>query len=210
MLDEISKALADGDMPEVKRLTEEALRDGVKPVVIVNSGLIQGMDVVGIRFKKKEISVPEVLMSARAMHASLETLKPLLSRSDMEPLGVIAIGTVKGDIHDIGKNLVAMMLEGAGFRVIDIGIDVPPERFVEIVREKKPDILGLSALLNVTLSSMKDTIEALENAGAKGDVKVMVGGAPVTQEFADEIRADAYAKDAREAVLKAREILGLG
>ncbi|MBU2617145.1 MAG: corrinoid protein [Euryarchaeota archaeon] len=210
MLDEISKALADGDMPEVKRLTEEALRDGVKPVVIVNRGLIQGMDVVGIRFKKKEISVPEVLMSARAMHASLEILKPLLSRSDMEPLGVIAIGTVKGDIHDIGKNLVAMMLEGAGFRVIDIGIDVPPERFVEIVREKKPDILGLSALLNVTLSSMKDTIEALENAGAKGDVKVMVGGAPVTQEFADEIRADAYAKDAREAVLKAREILGLG
>ena len=210
MLDEISKALVDGDMPEVKRLTEEALRDGVKPVVIVNRGLIQGMDVVGIRFKKKEISVPEVLMSARAMHASLEILKPLLSRSDMEPLGVIAIGTVKGDIHDIGKNLVAMMLEGAGFRVIDIGIDVPPERFVEIVREKKPDILGLSALLNVTLSSMKDTIEALENAGAKGDVKVMVGGAPVTQEFADEIRADAYAKDAREAVLKAREILGLG
>jgi len=210
MLDEISKALVDGDMPEVKRLTEEALRDGVKPVVIVNRGLIQGMDVVGIRFKKKEISVPEVLMSARAMHASLEILKPLLSRSDMEPLGVIAIGTVKGDIHDIGKNLVAMMLEGAGFRVIDIGIDVPPERFVEIVREKKPDILGLSALLNVTLSSMKDTIEALENAGAKGDVKVMVGGAPVTQEFADEIRADAYARDAREAVLNAREILGLG
>ncbi|MDI6639534.1 MAG: corrinoid protein [Methanocellales archaeon] len=210
MLDEISKALVDGDMPEVKRLTEEALRDGVKPVVIVNKGLILGMDVVGIRFKKKEISVPEVLMSARAMHASLEILKPLLSRSDMEPLGVIAIGTVKGDIHDIGKNLVAMMLEGAGFRVIDIGIDVPSERFVEIVREKKPDILGLSALLNVTLSSMKDTIEALENAGVKGDVKVMVGGAPVTQEFADEIKADAYARDAREAVLKAKELLGLG
>lgn len=210
MLDEISKALVDGDMPEVKRLTEEALRDGVKPAVIVNKGLILGMDVVGIRFKKKEISVPEVLMSARAMHASLEILKPLLSRSDMEPLGVIAIGTVKGDIHDIGKNLVAMMLEGAGFRVIDIGIDVPSERFVEIVREKKPDILGLSALLNVTLSSMKDTIEALENAGVKGDVKVMVGGAPVTQEFADEIKADAYARDAREAVLKAKELLGLG
>ncbi|MDI6859640.1 MAG: corrinoid protein [Methanocellales archaeon] len=206
MLDEISKALVDGDMPEVKRLTEEALRDGVKPAVIVNKGLILGMDVVGIRFKKKEISVPEVLMSARAMHASLEILKPLLSRSDMEPLGVIAIGTVKGDIHDIGKNLVAMMLEGAGFRVIDIGIDVPSERFVEIVREKKPDILGLSALLNVTLSSMKDTIEALENAGVKGDVKVMVGGAPVTQ----EIKADAYARDAREAVLKAKELLGLG
>ena len=209
MLDEISKALVDGNMPEVKRLTEEVLRSGIRPVVIVNKGLIPGMDVVGIRFKKKEISVPEVLMSARAMHASLEILKPLLSRSDMEPLGIIAIGTVKGDIHDIGKNLVGMMLEGAGFHVIDMGIDVPSEMFVEIVRKKKPDILGLSALLNVTLSSMKDTVEALENAGVKGNVKVMVGGAPVTQEFADEIRADAYAGDAREAVLKAKEILGV-
>ncbi|MFC1787107.1 corrinoid protein [Halobacteriota archaeon] len=209
MLDEMSKALADGNMPEVKRLTEEFLRSGIRPGAIVNKGLIPGMDVVGIRFKKKDISVPEVLMSARAMHASLEILKPLLSRSDMKPLGLIAIGTVRGDIHDIGKNLVGMMLEGAGFQVIDIGIDVPPEIFVEIVREKKPDILGLSALLNSTLSSMKDTIEALENAGIKEDVKVIIGGAPVTQDFSDEIGADAYAGDAREAVLKAKEILGV-
>ncbi len=209
MLDEISKALVNGNMPEVKRLTEEVLKRGVKPKAIVNKGLIPGMDVVGIRFKKKEISVPEVLMSARAMHASLEILKPLLSRSDMEPLGLIAIGTVKGDIHDIGKNLVGMMLEGAGFHVIDMGIDVPPEIFVEIVREKKPDILGLSALLNATLSSMKDTIDALEGAGIKGEVKVMIGGAPVTQDFADEIGADAYAGDAREAVIKSKEILGV-
>lgn len=209
MLDEISKALVAGNMPEVKRLTEEVLRGGVRPGAIVNKGLIPGMDVVGIRFKKKEISVPEVLMSARAMHASLEILKPLLSRSDIEPLGLIAIGTVKGDIHDIGKNLVGMMLEGAGFSVIDMGIDVPSEMFVEIVKEKKPDILGLSALLNATLSSMKDTIDALESAGIKEDVKVMVGGAPVTQDFADEIGADAYAGDAREAVLKSKEMLGV-
>ncbi len=209
MLNEISKAIVDGNMPEVKRLTEEMLRNEVRPGSIVNKGLIPGMEVVGIRFKKKEISVPEVLMSARAMHASLEILRPLLSKSDMEPLGLIAIGTVKGDIHDIGKNLVGMMLEGAGFHVIDIGTDVAPEIFVEIVREKKPDILGLSALLNATLSSMMDAINALESAGIKGDVKVMIGGAPVTQDFADEIGADAYAEDAREAVLKAKEILGI-
>ncbi|MDD2777400.1 MAG: corrinoid protein [Methanocellales archaeon] len=209
MLDEMSKSIVDGNMPEVKRLTEEFLEQGIKPEVIVNKGLIPGMDIVGIRFKKKDISVPEVLMSARAMHASLEILKPLLSRSDMKPLGVIAIGTVKGDIHDIGKNLVAMMLEGAGFHVIDVGIDVPSERFVEIVRTKKPDILGLSALLNATLSSMKEVIKALESVRLREDVKVMVGGAPVTQEFADEIGADAYAGDAREAVVKAKEILGI-
>ncbi|NYT00305.1 MAG: cobalamin-binding protein [Methanocellales archaeon] len=208
MLDEMSKALVNGNTPEVKRLTEEVLRSGVRPGVIVNKGLIPGMDIVGIRFKNKDISVPEVLMSARAMHASLEILKPLLSRSDMEPLGLIAIGTVKGDIHDIGKNLVGMMLEGAGFHVIDMGIDVPPEAFVEIVREKKPDILGLSALLNSTLSSMKDTIDALESAGIKKEVKIMIGGAPVTQDFADEIGADIYAGDAREAVLKSKDILG--
>ncbi len=209
MLDEMSKSLVDGNMPEVKRLTEKFLEQGIRPELIVNKVLIPGMDIVGIRFKKKDVSVPEVLMSARAMHASLEILKPLLSRSDMEPLGLIAIGTVKGDIHDIGKNLVAMMLEGAGFHVIDVGIDVPSEKFVEIVRTKKPGILGLSALLNATLSSMRDTIKALESLRLRGEVKVMVGGAPVTQEFAEEIGADAYAGDARDAVVKAKEILGI-
>ncbi|MBU7027704.1 MAG: corrinoid protein, partial [Theionarchaea archaeon] len=174
-----------------------------------NSGLIKGMDVVGEQFRKMEISVPEVLISARAMHTSLEILKPLLSEQKVEPRGIFMIGTVKGDIHDIGKNLVGMLMEGAGFEVIDLGVDVPPEKFVEAVRNENPDIVGMSALLTITMQEMEEIIEAIEEAGLRTQVKIMVGGAPLTQEFADKIGADAYGEDARDAVEKAKTLLGI-
>ncbi|MFQ5891625.1 MAG: corrinoid protein [Candidatus Methanofastidiosia archaeon] len=209
ILSKIAEALIEGDAPRVKVLTEEALKEGVLPIDVVNRGLIKGMDVVGERFKKMEISVPEVLISARAMYAGLEILKPLLSKSEIKSRGLFAIGTVKGDIHDIGKNLVSMMLEGAGFEVIDLGIDVPTERFIEIVRRKNPDILGMSALLNVTKENMREVIETLVRENLRDRIKIMIGGAAVPEDFAKEIGADAYAEDARDAVLKAKALLGI-
>ncbi|KYK32642.1 MAG: methyltransferase [Theionarchaea archaeon DG-70-1] len=209
LLADIAEALIDGNAPRVKALTEEALTQGISPIDIVNSGLIKGMDVVGEQFRKMEISVPEVLISARAMHTSLEILKPLLSEQKVEPRGIFMIGTVKGDIHDIGKNLVGMLMEGAGFEVIDLGVDVPPEKFVEAVRNENPDIVGMSALLTITMQEMEEIIEAIEEAGLRTQVKIMVGGAPLTQEFADKIGADAYGEDARDAVEKAKTLLGI-
>ncbi|MFQ6088256.1 MAG: corrinoid protein [Candidatus Methanofastidiosia archaeon] len=209
ILSKIAEALIDGDAPKVKVLTEKALRKGLSPIDVVNGGLIKGMDVVGERFKKMEISVPEVLISARAMYAGLEILKPLLSKSEIKSRRLFAIGTVKGDIHDIGKNLVSMMLEGAGFEVIDLGIDVPTERFIEIVRRKNPDILGMSALLNVTKENMREVIETLVRENLRDRIKIMIGGAAVPEDFAKEIGADAYAEDARDAVLKAKALLGI-
>jgi len=209
LLADIAEALIDGNAPRVKALTEEALTQGISPIDIVNSGLIKGMDVVGEQFRKMEISVPEVLISARAMHTSLEILKPLLSEQKVEPRGIFMIGTVKGDIHDIGKNLVGMLMEGAGFEVIDLGVDVPPEKFVEAVRNENPDIVGMSALLTITMQEMEEIIEAIEEAGLRTQVKIMVGGAPLTQEFADRIGADAYGEDARDAVEKAKTLLGI-
>ena len=209
LLSDIAEALIDGNAPRVKALTGEALTKGISPIDIVNSGLIKGMDVVGEQFRKMEISVPEVLISARAMHTGLEILKPLLSEQKVEPRGIFMIGTVKGDIHDIGKNLVGMLMEGAGFEVIDLGVDVPPEKFVEAVKTENPDIVGMSALLTITMQEMEEIIEAIEEAGLRTEVKIMVGGAPLTQEFADKIGADAYGEDARDAVEKAKTLLGI-
>lgn len=208
-LSALAENLINGKANEVKELTQKALDDGVPPGEILNEGLIKGMNVVGERFKNNEFYVPEVLIAARAMHAGMDILKPKLVESGVEPIGKVLLGTVKGDLHDIGKNLVAMMLEGAGFEVIDLGIDVPPEKFVQAVNEQGGDVIAMSALLTTTMTQMKTTLEALEEAGVKGKVKTLIGGAPVTQNYADEIGADGYARDAASAADKAKELLGI-
>jgi len=204
----LAEALIRGDRETVAKLTKEAVDEQVAPKQILDDGLVAGMNVVGAKFKANEFYVPEVLIAARAMHAGMDILKPLLAASDVEPTGVVAIGTVKGDLHDIGKNLVAMMLEGAGFEIRDLGVDVAAETFVEEVKGGA-QIVALSALLTTTMPSMADVINAATEAGIRGDVKVMIGGAPVTQNYADEIGADGYAPDAASAVDKARELLGV-
>jgi len=193
----------------VKELTEKALAEGESPQDVLNKGLVAGMTVVGEKFKNNEFYVPEVLIAARAMKSGMEVLRPKLVDAGVEPVAKVAIGTVRGDLHDIGKNLVAMMMEGAGFEIIDLGVDVKPEQFVETVKEKNASLVCLSALLTTTMPAMKDTIEALEAAGLRDKVNVMVGGAPVTQNYADEIGADGYAPDAAGAVDKARELLNV-
>ncbi len=207
-LQALAEAVISGNKDESERLTNEAVDEGVGVENIINDGLIAGMSVVGVKFKNNEFYVPEVLIAARAMHAGMDIIKPLLAESGIEPRGTVAIGTVKGDLHDIGKNLVAMMLEGGGYEVIDLEVDVSPERFVEVVNEQGPDAIGLSALLTTTMPSMKDTVDALEEAGVRDKVKVMIGGAPVTQNYADEIGADGYAPDAASAVDMIAELLG--
>ena len=208
-LSALAENLINGKAQEVKVLTQKALDEGVPPGEILNGGLIKGMNVVGERFKNNEFYVPEVLIAARAMHAGMDILKPKLVESGVEPIGRVLLGTVKGDLHDIGKNLVAMMLEGAGFEVIDLGIDVSPEKFVQAVSERGGDVIAMSALLTTTMTQMKTTLEALEEAGVKGKVKTLIGGAPVTQNYADEIGADGYARDAASAADKAKELLGI-
>lgn len=208
ILNKISQALISGNVPLVEGLTKEALSQGIDPQVIVNDSLIAGMNVIGVRFKSDEIYVPEVLIAARAMHAGMNILKPLLADSKSSSIGKAIVGTVKGDLHDIGKNLVIMMLEGAGFEVIDLGINVPPEKFISAINEYKPDILGLSALLTTTIPEMKNTLSALNEAGIRNKVKIIVGGAPVTQKYADEINADGYAPDASRAVDVAKQLIG--
>ncbi len=205
-LKEMSLLVQKGDFKEVERLTQDALNEGLSAQDILEGGLIEGMSVVGERFKKNEIYVPEVLLAARAMKSGMALLKPILADTGVEPVGRVVLGTVKGDQHDIGKNLVGMMLEGAGFEVIDLGVDASTEKFVDAAKEKRADIVGMSALLTTTMSHMKANIEALRAAGLT--VKTMVGGAPITQRFADEIKADAYGKDAALAVEKAKELLG--
>jgi len=205
-LQEMSLMVQEGNFREVERLTREALQEGLSAEDILNGGLIAGMSVIGERFKKNECYVPEVLLAARAMKAGTALLKPILADTGAEPVGRVVLGTVKGDQHDIGKNLVGMMLEGAGFEVIDLGTDTPSEKFVEAAKEKKADIVGMSALLTTTMPSMKTTIEALKEAGLT--VRTMVGGAPVTQRFADEIKADAFGRDAAVAVEAAKELIG--
>ncbi|MGB9587698.1 MAG: corrinoid protein, partial [Armatimonadota bacterium] len=203
---ELATALINGKAPVVKELTEKALAQGESPQDVLNKGLVAGMTVVGEKFKNNEFYVPEVLIAARAMKSGMEVLRPKLVDAGVEPVAKVAIGTVRGDLHDIGKNLVAMMMEGAGFEIIDLGVDVKPEQFVETVKEKNASLVCLSALLTTTMPAMKDTIEALEAAGLRDKVNVMVGGAPVTQNYADEIGADGYAPDAASAVDKAREL----
>jgi len=193
-------ALSQGKMDEVKKLTQEALNGGESPDVILKQGLIQAMDQIGVRFKNGDIYIPEVLIAARAMHAGMVVLKPILSKSNSPMAGKVIIGTVKGDLHDIGKNLVIMMLEGGGFEVVDLGIDVPPEKFIQAVNEHHPQVVGMSALLTTTLKEMKNTVDTLEHAGLKHRVKTIVGGAPVNERFARDIGADGYASDAASAV----------
>jgi 5-methyltetrahydrofolate--homocysteine methyltransferase len=204
----LANAIINGKRDDAARLTEEAIDEGVAPATILDEGLIAGMSVVGDKFKNNEFYVPEVLIAARAMKTAMEKLRPLLVASGVEPIAKVAIGTVKGDLHDIGKNLVAMMLEGGGFGILDKGVDVSPQAFVDAVRNEGADIVAMSALLTTTMPSMQETIEALEAAGVRGQVKIMIGGAPVTQNYADEIGADGYAPDAASAVDTAKELVG--
>lgn len=199
ILSEISTCVIEGNLNDIQALTQQALDDGVEAKEILDNGLMPGMDHVGVEFKAGNMFVPEVLRSAKSMSSSMELLKPLLAASGVEMVGKIVLGTVKGDLHDIGKNLVAMMCEGAGFEVYDIGKDVAPEDFVAAIKEYNPDIVGMSALLTTTMRTMESTIKALEEAGVRDKVKVMVGGAPVTDEFAQQIGADAYASNAASA-----------
>ncbi len=206
-LKELQEALFRGDVSRVKEITQRALQEKVGPKEILEQGLIKGMDVVGIKFKNNEIFLPEVLLASRAMYGGMELLQPELIKSGVKAVGKVIIGTAKGDLHDIGKNLVAMMLRGGGFEVIDLGIDVSPEKFLKATQEHQPDIVGISALLTTTMIGMMDVITILKKAGLRNKIKVMVGGAPVTQEFADEIGAEGYAPDAASAVDKAKELL---
>ena len=208
ILQKIASNLYDGEDEAVAELVQEALDQGMEPQEILSSGLIAGMDEVGSDFKAGDLFVPEVLVAARAMHAGMSVLRPLLAESDVPTAGTYVIGTVEGDLHDIGKNLVRMMLEGAGFETVDLGTDVKPAAFVDAVREHQPKIVGMSALLTTTMVNMKATIEALEEAGLREGLKVMVGGAPVTAAFAEKIGADAYAPDAATAVDMARNLVG--
>ncbi len=201
------QSLLEGETEEVKTLVQEALDAGESAERVLKEGLIQAMDRVGVRFKNGELYIPEVLLAARAMHAGMAILKPILSKSTETIAGKVLIGTVKGDLHDIGKNLVLMMIEGGGFDVIDLGIDVPASRFVEAVKEHRPQVVGMSALLTTTMVEMKKTIQALEEAGQKDRVKIIVGGAPVTEDFAKEIGADGYAPDAAVAVDVVRSLI---
>ncbi|MGB9111725.1 MAG: corrinoid protein [Acidimicrobiales bacterium] len=208
---ELLKTLYDetlvGNAPRVLELTEEGLSTGLAPETLLFDALIPSLEEVGARFERGDFFVPEMLIAGKAMAGALERLRPLLSQTDAAGLGTFVMGTVKGDVHDIGKNLVNIMLEGAGFRVIDLGVQVAPERFIEAIQEHQPDIVGFSAFLTTTMPMFKANINALEKAGLRDQVIVMVGGAPVTQEYADAVGADGYASDASAAVAKAKELL---
>ena len=199
ILEQISTAVIQGDLGEIADLTDDALDDGLSAEQILNEGLMPGMDHVGVEFKAGNMFVPEVLRSAKTMQNSMDILKPLLAEGGVKMVGKVLLGTVKGDLHDIGKNLVGMMCEGAGFEVKDMGKDVAPEDFVEAVKEFEPDVVGMSALLTTTMRAMESTIKVLEEAGLRDKVKIMIGGAPVTQAFADQIGADGYASNAASA-----------
>ena len=206
---ELSSYIIEGNAKAAEQWTQQALAQGMDAQVIVNQGLVPGMAVVGEKFKNYEYYLPEVLVSARAMKTSMALLKPLLAQQHRASAGHIVIGTVKGDLHDIGKNLVAMMLEGAGFEVTDLGTDVAPETFAKFVEEEKADMLCLSALLTTTMPMLKTTIDHLKSAELRPQVQVMVGGAPVTQSYASEIGADGYAPEAASAVDRVKELLGV-
>jgi 5-methyltetrahydrofolate--homocysteine methyltransferase len=203
----IKQATIVGNMPRVIELTDLALKAGVAPEAVIQQGFIPAMEVVGDKFAAGVIYVPEMLLAARAMKAALKKVKPLLVGKEIKTLGKAIIGTVQGDMHDIGKNLVAMMLEGSGFEVIDLGVDVPPDEFIDAVRNHHPDLIGLSALLTTTMNTMEETIRKLVAADLRDGVKILVGGAPVSRHFADEIGADDYAANAGEAVQLAKKLL---
>jgi len=204
---ELYEAILNGDAKAAIAHTKEAIAKGADPEAVVSEAMIPAMDEVGKRFECNEYFVPELMIAARAMKGALELVRPLLVQKGAKPLARVAVGTVKGDLHDIGKNLVASMLEGGGFEVIDLGTNVNPEQFVAAVKERNAKIIGLSALLTTTMPSMKGTIDALVKAGVREQVKVMIGGAPITQEYANEIGADGYGENARSAVTLARKLI---
>ncbi len=208
-MEDLIKAVIEGNAPVVSDLVVQGLDEGLKATDILSKGLTPGMSTVGDLFHRGEYFLPEMLFSAKAMKGGLEHLEFILSESGSDALGTIVLGTVKGDLHDIGKNIVAMLMKGAGFNVIDLGVDIPVERFVEALTEEKADILALSALLSTTMPAMESTVKAIKESGLKDKVKILVGGAPVTPEFANEIGADGYAEDAPGAVNKVNEILEL-
>jgi 5-methyltetrahydrofolate--homocysteine methyltransferase len=207
-LKQVYEGVINGNQKAVAEGVQEALDEGVSPSTILYDYLIPAMSEVGERFERNEFFVPEMLIAARAMQSGLALIKPLLVESGVEPVGTVAIGTVKGDLHDIGKNLVSMMMEGAGFEVVDMGVDTSPDSFVQAVRDGV-DVVAMSALLTTTMPSMKTTVDALVEAGLRDNVKVLIGGAPVTQAYADQIGADGYAPDASSAARKAKELLGV-
>jgi 5-methyltetrahydrofolate--homocysteine methyltransferase len=209
MFPQLYESILNGDAKSALALTKEALSKGADPEALVGEAMIPAMDEVGRRFECNEYFVPELMIAARAMKSSLEIVRPLLVQKGVKPVGRVILGTVKGDLHDIGKNLVASMLEGGGFEVIDLGANVTPEQFVAAVKEKNATIVGLSALLTTTMPAMRSTIEAFRTAGIREKVKVMIGGAPITQEYATEIGADAYGENARSAVTIARQLAAL-
>lgn len=204
VLKEMQEAVISGKAPKVKECAEKAVAEGIDVANILNDGLLAGMSVIGVRFKNDEVYVPEVLIAERAMNAGMVVIKPLIAKSGIREKGIVVVGTVKGDLHDIGKNLLIMMLEGAGYKVIDLGIDVATEKFVQAAEEHKAQIVCLSALLTTTMAQMKTVIELMK---PYSDVKVLIGGAPITQTFADEIGAHGYAPDAASAVDKANELI---
>ena len=206
-LQALAEALLKGDRNKVVELTKQALAEKVPPADVLNKGLVAGMNVVGKRFKANEIYVPEVLIAARAMKGGMEVLQPELVKAGVQPVAKVVLGTVKGDLHDIGKNLVGMMLTGGGFNVIDVGTDVPAEKFVETCKKEGAEVCALSALLTTTMPQMTTVVKAVHDAGLK--VKTIIGGAPVTQSFADEIGADGYAPDAASAVDVIRQLVGV-
>ncbi len=203
VLDDLQQAIISGNRDKAKELTQKALDEGVEAKKIVVEGIAAAMEVVGEKFRANEFFVPELLIAQRAMKESLS----MMSGTPVDHIGTVVIGTVKGDLHDIGKNLVAAMLEGAGFKVVDLGVDVSPEQFVQAGKDNSANVIAMSALLTTTMGGMRDTVEALEQAGMRNNMRVMIGGAPVTQSYADEIRADGYAPDAASAVDKAKQLL---
>ena len=209
LMHEIAYSLITGDQHEVDRLTQQALGDGFSANTVLDEGLVSGMAIVGIKFRDNIIFVPEVLISARAMKAGMVHIEPILSASGIEPVGIVVMGTVKGDLHDIGKNLCIMMLRGAGFVVHDLGVDTKPDEFMQAVEEYGANVVGMSALLTTTMPNMGRTIQAFEDEGMRESVKIMVGGAPVTQEFAEDMGADGYGENAIACVDMAKELLGI-
>ena len=203
----MKEVILTGRVEEISGLVKQALGQGTNPQDIIGQGLIAGMDEVGVRFKNGDIYIPEVLVSAKTMHIGMEILRPLLSKGEARSMGTVILGTVKGDLHDIGKNLVGIMLEGAGFEVIDLGVDQSPEKFVEAARKKEAQVIALSALLTTTMGEMAKVITALKTAGLREQVIVMVGGAPLNEKFASTIGADGYAPDAGSAVEKLKKMI---
>ncbi|MBW7996874.1 MAG: cobalamin-binding protein [Candidatus Glassbacteria bacterium] len=209
LIEDIRNALIVGNAPLVSELTQKAVDEGTAVLEILNDGLVAGMDIVAAKWKAGEYYIPNVLIAARAMKQGMGIIKPKLLEGDYKAKAIAVAGTVKGDLHDIGKNLVVMMMEGAGFEVIDLGTDVSPEKFIETAKEKDADLIMMSALLTTTMMSMKDVVAALRDSDIAGKVKTMIGGAPITEKFAEEIGADGYAADGSSAVEKAKKLLGI-